>query len=59
MSPPTAWAPRCAATIVIRYRDDVTTRHRLQDGAVSYRIVAARASADRRFLEIDAEIRED
>jgi SPP1 family predicted phage head-tail adaptor len=47
------------ATIVIRYRDDVTTRHQLQDGAVSYRIVAARASADRRFLEIDAEERED
>ena len=45
--------------IVIRYRADVTTRHRFQDGAVIYRIVAARASADRRFLEIDAEIRED
>lgn len=45
--------------IVIRYRSDVTTRHRLQDGAAVYRIVAARASADRRFLEIDAEIRED
>jgi SPP1 family predicted phage head-tail adaptor len=45
--------------IVIRYRDDVTTRHRFQEGAVAYRIVAARASADRRFLEIDAEVRED
>lgn len=45
--------------IVIRYRDDVTTRHRFQEGAVVYRIVAARASADRRFLEIDAEVRED
>jgi SPP1 family predicted phage head-tail adaptor len=45
------------ATIVIRYRDDVTIRHQLQDGAVTYRIVAARASADRRFLEIDAEER--
>jgi SPP1 family predicted phage head-tail adaptor len=45
--------------IVIRYRDDVTTRHRFQDGAVSYRVVAARPSADRRFLEIDAEERED
>jgi head-tail adaptor len=45
--------------IVIRTRDDVTTRHRLQDGAVIYRIVTARASADRRFLEIDAEVRDD
>jgi len=46
-------------TIVIRYRDDVTTHHQLQDGATLYRIVAVRASADRRFLEIDAEQRED
>jgi SPP1 family predicted phage head-tail adaptor len=45
--------------IVIRYRSDVTTRHRLQDGAVVYRVISARASADRRFLEIDAELRED
>ena len=43
--------------IVIRFRDDVTTRHQLQDGAVIYRIVAARPSADRRFLEIEAEQR--
>jgi SPP1 family predicted phage head-tail adaptor len=50
-------ALRCR--IVIRARDDVTTRHRLIDGAVIYRIVAARLSADRRFLEIDAEVRED
>ena len=46
-------------TIVIRYRSDVTTRHQFQDGAVIYRIVGVRASADRRFLEIDAEERED
>jgi SPP1 family predicted phage head-tail adaptor len=45
--------------IVIRKRSDVTTRHQFQDGAVIYRIVAAQASADRRFLEIDAEARED
>ena len=45
--------------IVIRNRSDVSTRHRLQDGAVIYRVISARASADRRFLEIDAEIRED
>jgi len=45
--------------IVIRYRDDVTTRHQFQDGATVYRVVAVRVSADRRFLEIDAEERED
>jgi SPP1 family predicted phage head-tail adaptor len=45
--------------IVIRTRSDVTTRHRFQDGAAIYRVIAARPSADRRFLEIDAEIRED
>jgi SPP1 family predicted phage head-tail adaptor len=45
--------------IVIRKRDDVTTRHRFRDGDFIYRILAARASADRRFLEIDAEERED
>jgi SPP1 family predicted phage head-tail adaptor len=45
--------------IVIRHRHDVTTRHLLQDGARIYRILAARESADRRFLEIDAEERED
>jgi SPP1 family predicted phage head-tail adaptor len=46
-------------TIVIRYRDDVTTRHQFEDGATVYRIIAVRESADRRFLEIDAEERED
>ena len=45
--------------IVIRARDDVTTRHQLQDGEHVYRVIAARLSADRRFLEIDAEERED
>lgn len=45
--------------IIIRYRDDVTTRHQFQDGAHLYRVLAARASADRRFLEIKAEERED
>jgi SPP1 family predicted phage head-tail adaptor len=45
--------------IVIRYRSDVTTRHRFQDGAVIYRVIVARPSPDRRFLEIDAEVRED
>lgn len=45
--------------IVIRKRDDVTTRHRFQDGTYVYRVLAARESADRRFLEIEAEERED
>jgi head-tail adaptor len=45
--------------IVIRARGGVTTRNRLRDGARIFRIVAVRESADRRFLEIDAEERED
>jgi SPP1 family predicted phage head-tail adaptor len=45
--------------IVIRKRTDVTIRHRLRDGGDIYRILAARVSEDRAFLEIDAEIRED
>lgn len=45
--------------IVIRKRDDISTRHRLLDGAHIYGVTAVRTSADRRFLEIDAEERED
>lgn len=45
--------------IVIRARDDVTTRHQFAEGDRVYRVVAVRASADRRFLEIEAEERED
>jgi SPP1 family predicted phage head-tail adaptor len=45
--------------IVMRRRSGVTTRHRLREGETVYRVLAARASADRRFTEIDAEIRED
>ena len=45
--------------IVIRKRSDVSTRHRLLDGTRVYRILSVRESADRRFLEIDAEERED
>ena len=45
--------------IVIRKRDDVSTRHRLLDGARIYRILSARESADRRFLEIEAEEHQD
>lgn len=45
--------------IVIRFRGEVTTRHRLIDGAHIYRIIAVRESGRRRFLEIDAEERLD
>lgn len=45
--------------IVVRARSDITTRHRFQDGTQIYRIIAVRPSADRRFLEIEAETRED
>ena len=45
--------------IVIRTRGGISTRHRLRDGTRVYRIVALRESAGRRFLEIDAEERED
>ncbi|MFZ0844514.1 MAG: phage head closure protein [Pseudolabrys sp.] len=50
---------RLRYTIVIRARNDITTAHRFQDGTHIYRVVAVRESADRRFLEIDTEIRED
>jgi SPP1 family predicted phage head-tail adaptor len=45
--------------IMLRARNDVTTRHRFQDGSAVYRIAALRESADRRFLLIDAEQRRD
>lgn len=45
--------------ITIRMRDGLTTRHRFQDGARVYLILALRESADRRFLEIDAEEHQD
>jgi SPP1 family predicted phage head-tail adaptor len=45
--------------IVVRRRADITLRHRLIDGAHTYRILAITESADRRFLAIDAEAHED
>jgi len=45
--------------IVVRAGPDIMTRYRFQDGARIYQIVATRPSADRRFLAIDAEERED
>ncbi len=45
--------------IVIRMRTGITTRHRLTDGTRIYRVVAVNESADRRFLEVDCDVRED
>ena len=45
--------------IVVRARSGISTRHRLRDGARVFRIMAVRESDGRRFLEIDAEERED
>lgn len=45
--------------ITIRMRSDITTRHRFVEGTHVYRVLAARAGAGRRFLEIDAELRGD
>jgi SPP1 family predicted phage head-tail adaptor len=44
--------------VTIRMRDDVTTRHRLREGARTYQVVALRdASGQGRFLEISAQER--
>jgi SPP1 family predicted phage head-tail adaptor len=43
--------------IVLRHGVALSLRHRLRDGAKVYRIVAYRDLADRRFIEIDAELR--
>ena len=45
--------------VVIRAPRTLTTLNRFRDGTRIFRIVAFRESADRRFLEIDAEERED
>jgi SPP1 family predicted phage head-tail adaptor len=45
--------------IVIRRRAGLDARHRFRDGARVYRIIAVRETVDRRFLEIDAEEREE
>jgi head-tail adaptor len=45
--------------IVVRAGPVITTRHRLRDGARIFHILAAGPSADRRFIEIEAEARED
>ena len=45
--------------IIIRVGPGITTRHRFRDDERIYRILTAQKSADRRFLEIEAEARED
>lgn len=46
--------------IVIRSRSDITTRHRLRDGARHFRIVSVRDQDARgRFLTVHAEERRD
>ena len=43
--------------IVLRGNFSLTLQHRLVDGARIYRIAAIRDRDDRRFIEIDAELR--
>jgi SPP1 family predicted phage head-tail adaptor len=45
--------------IGVRYSADITVRHRFRDGARIFRIVAMRERGNRRFLDIDAQERED
>lgn len=45
--------------ITIRSRPDVTSRHRLVEGAAVYRIASLREDVTRRFLIIGAEQRTD
>lgn len=46
-----------AYRIVLRSNLSLTLQHRFSDGARVYRIVAIRDRDDRRFIEIDAEVR--
>jgi SPP1 family predicted phage head-tail adaptor len=41
--------------IVVRWPRTLTTLHRFRDGTRTFRIVAFRDTADRRFIEIEAE----
>jgi SPP1 family predicted phage head-tail adaptor len=43
--------------IILRSQLSLTTQHRFVEGARIYRIVGLRESNDRRFVEIDAEVR--
>jgi SPP1 family predicted phage head-tail adaptor len=44
--------------IQIRYSADITLSHRFRDGETIYRFIALRVR-DKRFLDIDAELRSD
>jgi hypothetical protein len=57
--PGTTWVPCCAIASSSAARSGISTLHRLRDGARVFRIMAVRESDGRRFLEIDAEERED
>ena len=43
--------------IIMRANFSLTLQHRLVEGAKVYRIAAVRDSGDRRFIEIDAQLR--
>jgi SPP1 family predicted phage head-tail adaptor len=45
--------------IVVRAPRTITGLHRFRDGARIFRVVAFRETADRRFVEIEAEERKD
>ena len=45
--------------IIVRARSDITIKHHLQDSTHIYSIIAVRRGADRRFLEIEAEERDE
>jgi head-tail adaptor len=45
--------------IVVRAPRPLNTLNRFRDGARIFRVVAFRETADRRFIEVDAEERED
>jgi head-tail adaptor len=45
--------------IVVRSRGEITIRHRFREAARLYHIIAVQEVLPGRFLEIDAEVRED
>jgi len=45
--------------IVIRAGVEITTRHRFRNGDRIFRVISTQESPDRRFIEIDAEVREE
>ena len=65
--PAQRWAPALPTAsravvryrIIVRARSDITIKHRLQDSTHIYGIITVRPSADRRFIEIEAEERDE